>query len=249
MAVPAAVAAALHGPVGVAVQGDAGHLADALAEVAGADLGFDGSFSDLDAVVGPHHEIHHVVDGLARVRHVLANELGAHAAAAADAELLDDLAHIVRAEALVDEELGIAVAHILSLDLAGLLAALLHDIHFGTALGRGQGALNTGMAAAEHENLGVHGGHDLIIGDLWRGAEPIYGAAIAVHGADRAAGLAERLFVSGLRLGCATHEAGGGGEGSCSERSSQKRSAVHRMLGSLNHDPLPFFVRSTGCGR
>ena len=183
-----------------------------------------------------------MIDGLAGVRHVLADELGTHAAAATDAELLDDFAHVEGAIALIDEELGIAVADILALHLAGFLAGFLYDVNFGATLGCGQGALDACMTAAQHENLGVHRGDDLVIGDLRCGAQPIDSAAVAIDavacraGSPKCGGLA-----FGLRLGRAPHEAARAGQRAGREGARQKRTAIHSDVSSLGHDPLPFF--------
>ena len=176
---PAAVAAAAHRVLHVAVEGDAGDLADALAGIEWAHLGVVGGGHELDALVGPLHEAHEVVHRLAGVGHVLAHELLTHAAARADAELLDDFAHIVGAKALVDEPLGVAVADVLALDLAHVLGHLFDDVDLGAALGRGAGALDARMAGTDHEDLGVDGLGDLVVGNDGLRAQPVGGAHVA----------------------------------------------------------------------
>ena len=206
------VAAAHHGVLDGAVGRGARHLADDLRGVEGRRVGVAlGSLHDVDAVIGPGHEALQVVEHLAGVGQVLADDLRVAAATGAAHELVGDLAHVVGAIALVDEPLGVDVADVLALHLAGVLSGLLHDGDLRAALGRSQGSVDAGVAATQDQDLALNrlGG----LARLGRKAQPVLGALVVARDGSLVGLLGLSAIGARQRAGHSAGEADGGGAG------------------------------------
>ena len=115
------------------------------------------------------------------------------------------------------------MADVLALDLAHVLGHLLDDVDLGAALGRGAGALDARVAGADHEDLGVDGLGDLIVGDDGLLAQPVGGAHVARGGlAGHDGSLEGRRGFAGLS-GCGS---GNGSHGSGDRSAGHERATV-----------------------
>ena len=119
------------------------------------------------AVLG--HQVDHGVEHGAGVLHVAADELDVDAEAAALGELRDNLFGVVGTKTLVDEPLGVEVAHVLAAHVIRTVLVCRQALEHGdgkAAFDGGLCALDAGVAATHDDDVGLDGVGAHVVGHL-----------------------------------------------------------------------------------